>query len=372
MDFVGNTKSVGRSEGVMAVFPFLYKMLAWGALLMFGLAIMLSSIDLFKFVAVETTQKIKTIRANYNFQVDDSNEYKLLDYASKYLTSEPYLVYLQQDVLNLAMSLVGCAIVLFAFQMVVFLILKIRAAVNQQNYGDQINFEEMKMSFMILGIVFVGGIIMVSIYKTFFQKAYQNVAANIKQEFSGIDATIKNGLTRNMAFISALKNHNMPLVYQIFGQYAANAKTTNNYTEIQNLFFTMSVFNYFDSMSPASSDARKQAMELFSSDNKNVLPHTLFFYQGNNNITNVFHSLVKDENHAYRPEFGHLGSAKMLELASQTETIIKDVNDALLKLKKPTPLKFTFLIYIMIYHIVAAGIFGAMIWMLYKTNRLSK
>ncbi len=347
--------------GLMSIFPFIYKLLAAIAVLLFVISILLSLTDLLTFSVVEIIQKIKTVQPNYSYLVDDSNEYKLLEYSSKYLSSEPYLVYTQNTVLNMAISVVGFAIILFAIQLGIFLILKIRAAIYNNEYKDTMQYDNIIASFSILAVVFLGGVILNAVYKSLFRDAYQKAAITISQELKALDTQIRNGLTKNAAFIGALQNHNMPMIYNIFKEYAANAKSTNNYSELQKLFFTMSVFNYFDSIAPAGSDARNSAMALFDvSANKDVQPHALFFYQGTNSISSVFDVVTHDATGTYRTEFANLESAKMLELSSLLDTSIKSVNDALLKLKQPSKLKIKFLFYILMYILLASLIIGAL------------
>lgn len=350
-------------EGLMAIFPFLYKILAGISLLLFGIALLLSLTDLFAFSLAETIQKIKTTQPNYSFVIEDTNEYKLLDYSSKYLTSEPYLIYTQNNVLNMSMTVVGFALIVFAFQLGIFVVLKIRAAIYQESYGDSLDLGSMTNSFMVLGVLFLGGVVLSAIYKSFFQKAYQSAASNMMKDLQEIDRNIRNGLTKNAAFIGALKNHNMPMVYRILKEYAANAKTTNNFTDLQNLLFTMSIFNYFDSITPEGSDARKHVMSLFGTDDasKQVRPHALFFYQGTNSITNVFDAIAKDSKGAYVPEFASLQPSKMLDLSSSLDARIQALNDALLKLKSPSKLKIKFVMYLVMCLVAAAGVL-ALLW----------
>lgn len=357
----GSAKPVLDTGGLMSIFPFIYKLLAGIAVLLFAISILLSFTDLLTFSVVEIIQKIKTAQPNYSYQVDKSNEFQLLEYSSKYLSTEPYLVYTQNTVLNMAISVVGFAMILFAFQVGIFLVLKIRAAVYDSSYNDRMDFDNITTSFAVLAIIFLGGVILTAVYKSLFRDAYQKAASTVQKELQNIDTLIRNNLTKNAAFIAALQNHNMPMVYNIFKQYAANAKSTNNYTELQNLFFTMSVFNYFDSIAPAGSDARIQAMALFdASAAKDLQPHALFFYQGTNSIRNVFDIVTHDTAGSYRTEFANLEPTKMLELSSTLDTNIKTVNDALLKLKRPTKLKIQFLFYILVYLIIACGIMWAL------------
>lgn len=366
---LGGTNGEGDNGGLMSIFPFLYKLLAAVAVLLFVLALLMSIVDLLSFSVTEIIQKVKTTRPNYSYVIDDANEYKLLDYSSTYLTNEPYLVYLQNKVHNMAISVVGFAMIVFAFQVGIFLVLKIRAAVYKDPYDDSMKFDSIASSFVVLAIVFVGGIILTAVYKSFFQKTYQKAAIIVKQELRAIDTMIKNGMTTNAAFLGALRTHNMPIIYRIFKEYASNAKTTNNYKDLQSLFFTMSVFNYFDSISPAGSDSRTESMKLFSGNPKDIQPHALFFYQGTNNISNVFDIITKSANGQYRTEFSNIDPNKMIELSTQLDDTIKELNHALLKLKKPTKMKIDFLIYIIMYIIVAVAIFGVLVYVvIYQRN----
>lgn len=357
--------------GLMNIFPLIYDLMAALSVALFILVILLVLFDILVFATKETLQKIKTTTKNYNFILNDSNEYQLLQYASSYLSEEPYLVYTQKSLLNLSLAIVGFAVIVFGFQLGIFIILKIRAIATSVPFEEKLGIARITKSFMLLGCVLIGGLILLAVFKTYFTKAYQRQAQAVKTEFSQIDNTIFSNTLKDGALLTALTHHNMHLVYQIIERYIRNAKSTSNFTELEKLFFTMSLFNYFDSLSPVASESRAQVMSLFNASNlskKSVTPHSLFYYQGTNSITNAFSTLKAE----ITQRFSSLLTAEELQnLESKVAVLIDGLNVNLLNLKKPGKLRSKFVIYNFVYLIVAC-LFAGLLYFLFAKQKEKK
>lgn len=362
-------------SGLMSVFVIIYRVLAALSLVLFITAVVMVFIDLAAYGVTEMIQKSK-LGNNYSIIIESSHEYKLLAYAKKYLTEEPYRVYAQNSIINLALSVVGLAIIIAGFQIGIFAVLKIRAQINNITYKDDMQIDQLGKSFGILGIVAVGCFVLLGIYKSLFIKGYQKKANAVQNELMLIDKEIQSGLTKDVSFLNALTTHNMNLINRIMQQYVTNAAATNNTAELEKLFFTMSLFNYFDSISPVTSDSRPDVMQLFSTtqvNNSGPKPHTLFFFEGTNLVSNIFYQWTENPNRKelndpkYKEAFSAIAD-KMDAIGSNVNTKIQVLNDNLSKLKQPSKIKSAFLFFTVAYLVAAFFMTVVIIYVLKITN----
>lgn len=357
-----------KGGGLMNIFPLIYDLMAMLSVGLFMLVIVLVLLDIIMFAFAETIQKIKTSKRNYSLTFNDTNEYRLLAYASTYLSDEPYRVYTQKSLLNLSLAIVGFAIIVLGFQLGIFLVLKVRAISTGIPYTEELGIPRIRKSFGMMMCVLIGGLILLAVFKTYFTKTYQKRAQIIKAELAEIDATIFSNTLKDSALLTALTHHNMDLTYNIMERYVRNAKSTSNYVELQKLFFTMSLFNYFDSLSPLASESRQNVMSLFNVNNlskKSVTPHSLFYYQGTNALENAFTTLKTDIVAKFGASGKNLLSDNELKnLESNVSVLIDGLNTNLLKLKKPGKLRTQFIIFNFVYLIVAI-LFAALLYFLF-------
>lgn len=354
-----------NGTGLMTIFPLLYEILAALSVILLLLVIVMVVLDIVMYGLNEAVQSIKTTRNNFNLIYNDSNEFQLLQYASQYLSEEPYRVYTQKNILNLAMAMVGFAIMVFGFQFGIFLVLKIRAISTGVPYTEDLKMDRIKRSFSILGAVFVGGLILLAIFKTFFAKNYQKRAQTVKTELAKIDKNIYDNMVKDAGFLSALSNHNMHLAMTIVAKYAKNAKSTKNFMELYKLFYTMSVFNYFDSLSPMSSDSRPDVMKLFDVNNltkKTASPHTLFYFKTNNRVENVFDGKLENDFKAVVSDFS---PDEITNIRSNVSNMLDTLNTSLSALKEPGSIKTRFLVFNIMYLAVAASI-AFLLYLMFK------
>lgn len=356
-------------KGLMSIFPMLYELLAGISVLLLLIVIAMVILDILLFALSEAYQGLKTTRSNFNMIYNDSNEYKLLQYASQYLSEEPYRVYAQKNILNLAMACVGFAIIVLGFQVGIFTVLKIRAISTGIPYNEDLGTDRITKSFGILGTVFIGGLILLAIFNSMFAKTYQKRAQNVKSELSEIDRHIYDNMVKDAALLSALSNHNMQLTMTIIGRYAKNAKSTKSYTDLHKIFFTMSLFNYFDSLSPVTSDSRPDVMNLFdvnTLNKKSAMPHTLFYYKTNNRVENVFDGKLQE---AFVKAVGNdYTQQDVTNIQSNVINMLDTLNSKLGVLKKPGNIKKWFAIFNVVY-LAAALVIAGVLYMLFKANK---
>lgn len=364
--------------GLMSIFPLIYGLMAALSVALFLIVIALVAIDILAFALSETLQKIKTTKRNFNLIYSDSNEYRLLDYASSYLTEEPYRVYTQKSLLNLSLAIVGFAIIVAGFQLGIFLVLKIRAISTGIPFTEDLGIMRIAKSFGIMGGVFIGGLILLAIFKVYFTKAYQKRAQNIKTELSEIDKIIFSNMLKDTAFLTAIANHNMQLTFSIMDGYIRNAKSTTNFAELDKLFFTLSLFNYFDSLSPVTSESRPIVMNLFNANNlskKSVTPNSLFYYQGSNTVPNAFSTLKSDITTRFGPksngQAGLLTEQDLTNIESRVSVLIDNLNMNLMKLKKPGKLRAQFIIFNIVY-LIAGILIAGLLYMLFAKLKFEK
>lgn len=339
-----------KSSGLMSIFPLVYEIIAAISVVLLLVVVVMVLLDVVMFGFVEVVQSIKTMRNNYSLTYNESNEYRLLQYASAYLTEEPYRVYAQRNLLNLAMAVVGFAIIVLGFQLGIFMILKIRAIATGIPYDEDLKFDRIKKSLGILGTVFVGGLILLAIFKTLFTKNYQKRAQHTRANLSEIDKFVFDNLVKDAGLLSALTNHNMPLTKSIVERYARNAVQSKSYSELHKVFFTMSLFNYFDSLAPLASESRADIMTLFTIEaltKKTVVPHALFFYKVSNRVENAF-----DE--SFIPS--DIPANEKQAVNNSVENLIGTLNAKLTSLKEPGKIRFRFLIFSIVYLMVALRI----------------
>jgi len=270
-------------KGLSAAFNVLYDILALIGAVLVVVFFLLSVSDLVVYLLNEIKQK-KFLIFDPNLFNQDTSEYKALKYNSNDTKSEPYNIYLEQNLIKQMYRVVGLFFVVIGLQIGSFLAFKLLASLKNQEFDESL---EKPKNISVIVTVLTAGLVLSAYYKQKFLNTIQPVFKGTQNKMTNMKDYIYNHMTTNVEFLEALLSNNVSVLIETM------AKQQTAYS-LSKMLFTFSLYNYFKTNVPESDEETEEIRSIFTIQQirtQTVDPIKYFYYRQNIFIPNMYVTL---------------------------------------------------------------------------------
>lgn len=305
-------KEVETNPGVqkfMGMFPKIYALFSVILTVLFFMILLLALADIAEYTYNESTQAT-TLLLDPKLMIEDTNDYKIINYPTTNDDDEPYRVYMSQKIISFILILVSFALMVFGFQVGIHFVLTAAAKFSNVDYNEDLKLDDPVLVRSFATIITIGAVTLGlnALYKNKFVKGLQPELKDARARMRDIrNHVIRNIPLKDETFWKLLKSQNNIEIAQKIAMLLKNvdprdkSESPPNIVRVRQILFACNLYAHFQNTIPESDSKFPKFDGIFSTkSNKPEYDINKFFLYSNiPNIKNVAFSelehLIKRE-----------------------------------------------------------------------------